>query len=136
MTDSFRPDAAEEAAVDAGGAPRASGHGARFATAVERDHACARLAASMALVVRIEVEASARGRLADVIDEAIERELEARGAAPPGIGSSSDADAALSDQLFRARRVGASGIGLVLGPLRAAASSRGAVEPEDSATLR
>ncbi len=109
---------------------------ARFAPAHERDAACERLASSMALVVRVSVGPSARGRLSDVIDEAIERELDARGSAPPGIGASSDADAALSDQLFRARRVGAMGLAIALGPLRAATSARGAVEPEDSATLR
>jgi hypothetical protein len=88
------------------------------------------------LVLRLErVGASARGRLADVIDEAMERELAARGAASPGIGSSSDADAALSDQLFRARQVGIRRVCLALGPLRAAASPRGAIEAEDSRTL-
>jgi len=81
------------------------------------------------------VGASARGRLADVIDEAMERELAARGAASPGIGSSSDADAALSDQLFRARQVGIRRVCLALGPLRAATSPRGAIEAEDSRTL-
>ncbi len=88
------------------------------------------------LVLRLErVGASARGRLADVIDEAMERELAARGAASPGIGSSSDADAALSDQLFRARQVGVRRVCLALGPLRAAASTSGAIEAEDSRTL-
>ena len=109
----------------------------RFVARGERGHVRAQLEAARVLVVNVEaIGASARGRLADVIDEAIERELDARGAAPPGIGASSDADAALSDQLFRARRVGAQGVGLVLGPLRAATSPRGAVEAEDSATLR
>jgi len=129
MTDSYRP--AMASASNAPLLPRA-----RFAPANERDAACERLASSMALVVHVAVEASARGRLSDVIDESIERELDARGAAPPGIGAASDADAALSDQLFRARRVGAMGIALAVGPLRAATSARGAIEPEDSATLR
>jgi hypothetical protein len=89
-----------------------------------------------ALIVHVDVHADARGRLSDVLDEAIEAALEARGAAGPGIGSASDADAALSDQLFRARRVGATGIAIALGSLRAACSPRFALEPEDSATLR
>jgi hypothetical protein len=110
---------------------------ARFLSASEREEACRALEAGRALVVRLEaIGAGARGRLADVIDEAIERELDARGAAPPGIGSASDADAALSDQLFRARRIRATGIALSLGPLRAATSALGALEPEDGATLR
>jgi hypothetical protein len=94
------------------------------------------LGGAATLVLRLErVGASARGRLADVIDEAIERELAARGAASPGIGSSSDADAALSDQLFRARQVGVRRVCLALGPLRAAVSPSGAIEAEDSRTL-
>src|SRR5690349_2445139 len=73
--------------------------GARFVSSAERARARAELEKGRALVVGIEaIGASARGRLADVVEEAIERELDARGAAPPGIGSTSDADAALSDQ--------------------------------------
>jgi hypothetical protein len=88
------------------------------------------------LVVRLDrVGPSARGRLADVIDEAIERELAARGATSPGIGSASNADAALSDQLFRARQLGIRTLALAFGSLRGAASPRGALEADDSATL-
>jgi hypothetical protein len=131
MTESLPPAAASH------GHEEASATRTRFIDAEQRDMVCRALAEGQALVVRIEdVGAQARGRLADVIDEAIERELDARGGAPPGIGASSDADAALGDQLFRARRVGAKGIALVLGPLGAAASPRGAIEPEDAATLR
>jgi hypothetical protein len=89
------------------------------------------------IVVELEgVGPSLRGRLSDALDDAIERELGARGAAAPGLTSASDRDAALGDQLFRARRVGAPGIAIVLGPLRAAAGALGALEPEDCATLR
>jgi hypothetical protein len=88
------------------------------------------------LVLRLErIGASARGRLADVIDDAMERELAARGAASPGIGSSSDADAALSDQLFRARQVGVRRVCLALGPLRAAASPSGAIPRSNTWTM-
>src|SRR5262245_6225746 len=88
------------------GQTHAASAGARFASASERARARAELEAARVLLVGIEaIGASARGRLADVIDEAIERELEARGAAPPGIGSTCDADASLADQLFRARCV-------------------------------
>ncbi len=89
------------------------------------------------IVVELEgVGPSVRGRLVDVLDDAIERELAARGAAGPGLTSASSRDASLSDQLFRARRVGAPGIAIVLGPLRAAANPIGALEPEDCVTLR
>ncbi len=108
-----------------------------FATPTERDAACGQLAESGMIVVELEgIGPSARGHLADAIDEAIERELAVRGGAGPGITSASDRDAALSDQLFRARRLGAPGIAIVLGPLRAAAGALGALEPEDCATLR
>jgi len=138
MSDSLRPSALSEPAPARCPGPSARETSrARFLDAERREEACSALEAKQALVVRVEtIGASARGRLADVIEEAIERELDARGAAPPGIGSASDADAALSDQLFRARRVGATGIALALGRLRAATSPRGALEPEDGATLR
>jgi hypothetical protein len=112
--------------------PRETPSPVRFLDAAAR----AGLGGAATLVLRLErIGASARGRLADVIDEAMERELAARGAASPGIGSSSDADAALSDQLFRARQVGVRRVCLALGPLRAAASTSGAMEAEDSRTL-
>ncbi|HEY2514949.1 MAG TPA: hypothetical protein VGI39_28985 [Polyangiaceae bacterium] len=110
---------------------------ARFLDEEARELACRKLETERVLVARLRsVGASARGRLGEFIEEAVERELDARGAAPPGIGSASDRDAGLSDQLFRARRVGAKGIAVALGPLHAATSTVGALEPEDSATLR
>src|SRR6516225_3518705 len=121
----------------------ASGHRAMglgrfaFGKAIERDAECGTLRMSGMIVVELEgVGPSLRGRFADALDDAIEQELAARGAAAPGLTSASDRDAALSDQLFRARRVGAPGIAIVLGPLRAAAGPLGALEPEDCATLR
>lgn len=118
---------------------RHRGFGGRvlFAKANERDMECGSLRMARMIVVELEgLGPSVRGRLGDVLDDAIERELGARGAPGPGLTSSSDRDAALSDQLFRARRVGAPGLAIVLGPLRAAAGPLGALEPEDSATLR
>src|ERR1700728_3185962 len=87
MSDSLRPMAiaSEPAGANASGRVAAQ---ARFLEASERAEGWRALEAEHALVVRIEaIGASARGRLADVIEEAIERELDARGAAPPGIGS-------------------------------------------------
>ncbi len=89
------------------------------------------------LVAELEgVGPSARGRLAELITETIERELTARGEASPGLADAADRDALLSDQLFRARRSGATGIAVVLGPLRAATGAMGALDPNDCATLR
>jgi hypothetical protein len=111
--------------------------GVRFATADERDTTSVELARESMVVVELEgIGPSARGRLAEVVDEAVERCLAARGAATPGITSGSDRDATLSDQLFRARRAGAAGIAIVLGPLRACTGFKSALEPEDAATLR
>jgi hypothetical protein len=108
-----------------------------FSKALERDTECSGLRVAGMIVVELEgIGPSLRGRLGDALDDAIERELAARGAAGPGLTSASDRDAALSDQLFRARRVGAPGIAIVLGPLRAAAGPSSALEPEDCATLR
>ncbi len=108
-----------------------------FAKALERDTATGSLGLSGMVVVELEgIGPSLRGRLRDAIDEGIESELAARGASGPGLTSASDRDATLSDQLFRARGVGAPGIAIVLGPLRAAAGAFGAIEPEDCATLR
>ncbi len=108
-----------------------------FAAEDERDAACLRLERGGMVVAELEgIGPSRRGRLAEAIDEAIDSRLAARGAAAPGITSGSDRDATLSDQLFRARRSGATGLAIVLGPLRALTGALAALEPEDCATLR
>jgi hypothetical protein len=122
---------------DAGGSASEGTGEIRFATLDERDAASVRLERTGHLVAELEgIGPSARGRLGEAIDEAIEEALSARGATAPGITSGSDRDATLSDQLFRARRVGGRGLAIVLGPLRAATNPLSALEPEDSATLR
>lgn len=120
------------------GAPATRGE-TGFATMDDRDEACARFASAGMIVVELEgIGPSARGRLADVIDEAIERSLAQRGAGSRGLSADRDPDASLSDQLFRARRAGAAGIAVVLGPLRAAAAAgfQSALGPQDTAALR
>ena len=108
-----------------------------FCKPLDRDAETHSLRLAGLVVVELEgIGPSARGRLGDVLDDALERELAARGASGPGLTSASERDAALSDQLFRARRLGAAGMAIVLGPLRAAANALGALEPEDCATLR
>lgn len=77
-----------------------------------------------------------RGRLALYIEGAIEDALERRGASPPGVGASSDLDASLSDQLYRARQVDAGGIALSIYSLEGIANLAGALDAEDSAVLR
>ncbi len=118
------------------GARELTGH-VVFASEGERDAACVQLERAGMVVAELEgIGPSRRGRLAEAIDEALESKLVARGAAPPGITSGSDRDATLSDQLFRARRAGATGLAVVLGPLRAITGELAALEPEDCATLR
>ena len=77
-----------------------------------------------------------RGRIALLIEGAIEEALERRGAAPPGVGASSDLDATLSDQLYRARLVGAKGFVIALSSLEGIANLAGSLDAEDSAVLR
>jgi hypothetical protein len=77
-----------------------------------------------------------RGRFALLVETAVEEALERRGAPPPGVGASSDLDASLSDQLYRARLVGSPGIAISIGSLEGIANLAGALEAEDSAVLR
>jgi hypothetical protein len=77
-----------------------------------------------------------RGRLALLIESAIESALEQRGALPPGVGASSDLDASLSDQLYRARQVGKQGLALFIPSLEGVANLAGSLDAEDSAVLR
>src|SRR5262245_50754897 len=83
-----------------------------------------------------EIGPGARGRLAEVVDDAIEQALRQRGGALPGICASADADASLSDQLYRARKLGRVGFALALGPLASLTDAHGAVVPEDGAAVR
>ncbi len=92
-------------------------------------------AARMLYVELLSPTPALRGQLGEAIEAAIEEVLRRRGAAPPGVLASSDWDASLSDQLFRARSVGARGIAVVLGDLRAI-TCRGCLDAEDSAALR
>jgi len=89
------------------------------------------------LTVRVALPGThGRGRLAVVLEESIEKALELRGACPPGIGACSDSDASLSDQLYRARLLGAPGLALAIERLEAIANHAGALDAEDSAVLR
>lgn len=82
--------------------------------------------------------ATMRRRLAEHVDDYLERELDARGAPTPYLAAWSplaeDAPGRLADQLHRAREVGATGIAIVLGTLARTAAP--ALAEEDSATLR
>lgn len=89
------------------------------------------------LVVDVpRLEPWARGSLAERIDDAVEDALATRSAPGPGVESASDQEAALGDQLFRARRTGATGVAIVLGSLASLADASGAVSPTDCAAIR
>ena len=89
------------------------------------------------LIVQPDPPASAsRGRLALLLDEAIELVLRGRHAPPSGVGASDDWDGSLSDQLYRARACGAHGLCVRLPSLRALVGPHGALGADDSAVLR
>ncbi len=77
-----------------------------------------------------------RGKLALVLEEAIEGALERRGACPPGVGAATDLDTSLGDQLYRARLVEARGLCVYVPNLEGATTLGGALDAEDSAALR
>src|SRR4051812_7027250 len=113
--------------------------GISFASAEAQVQRTAELLGADAIVVVMSPPAaSIRGRLAERLDDIIERELGARGAPSPYLTEWSampdDIEARLADQLFRARTVGATGIAIAMGSL--AAIARPALTPEDSALVR
>lgn len=130
------PETAYEPSVE----PRseASPHGeVRLLPREERVLLRGALEAARLLVVTLDdLGPGARGRLSDRIDDAIEAALRDRGGAPPGVTTICDADAALSDQLYRLRQIGKVGLALDVGSLLGLADARGALEPDDGATLR
>ena len=80
--------------------------------------------------------AAHRSRLAHLFEEAVELGLQQRQAPPAGVAASSDLDGSLSDQLYRARAVGAKGICVYVPPLLRITGAAGALDAEDSAILR
>ena len=107
----------------------------RFVRADEFAACSNALRAQGALVVNVALYGCTRGSLASTCDEAIEDALHARGASGPGIGSEGEPCATLSDQLFRARRLGFRGIALLLPTLRPLAAPVGALDAVDAQAL-
>ena len=110
-----------------------------FASMEEQSQLCTELLGAGALLVTVPPPGQdMRGRLGEVLEELVERELARMGAPSPYLAAWSampeDAQARLADQLFRARTVGATGIAIAVGSLRALAAV--ALTPDDSATLR
>lgn len=82
------------------------------------------------------VPAAVRTRLGDTIDAAIEGQLVAHGAPPPGIDANADASACLDDQFQRADSIKVRGLCIVLASLGALVDEDGCLDPRDSRTLR
>jgi hypothetical protein len=112
----------------------------RFVTANERSQSHGSLGLLLTVCVP-PTDGAANGqpprvRLRDVIESAIESALELNDAPPAGAFDLADLDQCLSDQLYRARSVGAGGLVLYLPDLTSAGSLAGALDAEDSAVLR
>ncbi len=110
-----------------------------FSSAEEQAQRSAELLGAGALLVTLPPPIKdARGRLGELLEELVERELARQGAPSPYLAAWSampeDAQATLADQLFRARSVGATGLAIAMGSLRAIANPT--LCPDDSATLR
>jgi hypothetical protein len=128
------PSKIDGATVDARSAPAGE---VRFVTREEAVRLRGALEAARLLFVQVDdLGAGTRGRLAEAIDEAVERALRDRGAAPPGIAATSDAGDALADQLYRTRQIGRVGLAIDVGALSALVDARGSLEPEDGGSIR
>ena len=109
--------------------------GLRFVTAAGAPEVVASLAAQGGLIVSVPTQGTRRGALAERFEECIEAALRARGASAAGFGADGDEDGRLSDQLFRARRTGFSGLVLDIGPLRALCAPVGGLDAADARLL-
>lgn len=77
-----------------------------------------------------------RGRLGLYIEEAIENELEIRGALAPGIQASTGLDGSLADQLYRARLLNMTGLALTIPDLEGITNLGRVLDADDSSVLR
>src|SRR6266542_5580875 len=117
----------------------------RFLTPEERSRLRSEITSTGFLIVEVPsppwmssspIGVPQRSKFRDVVDSAIESALEAAGAPSAGVSGFPDLDQCLSDQLFRARSIGASGLALFVPYLAAAGNLAGALDAEDSAVLR
>ncbi len=110
-----------------------------FASEQEQAQRSIELLGAGALLVTVPPpRPDARGRLGEVIEELVERELARMGAPSPYLAAWSampeDAQSRLADQLFRVRTVGATGLVIAVGTMSAIAVPT--LTADDSATLR
>jgi hypothetical protein len=76
------------------------------------------------------------GLLDRIVEEEIDQALQRRGAPAAGTSSRCSTEAMLDDQLLRARAAGINGIALALGSVSGLVTASGALDPDDSHTLR
>ncbi len=88
-----------------------------------------------ALVITVRAYGTQRGGLGEHVEEAIEGSLRSLGAGAEGIAFDRDEDARLSDELFRARRLGFGGIALRLTAVRALCAPVGGLDAADARTI-
>lgn len=88
------------------------------------------------LVMLDKPGAEHRAAFEDFVIQAIEFELDRRGAAPPGWRRHDVIEAKLSDQLYRTRLLGSGGLALRFSDLDGIADADGQLGVEDSSTLR
>ncbi len=88
------------------------------------------------LVMLDKPSAEHRGAFEAFVIQAIESELDRRGAAPPGWRRQDVIEAKLSDQLYRTRLLGSGGLALRFSELDGIADADGQLGMEDSSTLR
>lgn len=108
--------------------------GTRFVSSDEAPRLHESLATEAALVVQVVCDE--RGRLMEKIEARIETELAARGASSPGMGADDAADTLLSDQLFRARKLGHRGLCVSVAGLERLAAPVGGLDAVDARALR
>ena len=106
--------------------------GVHFAAAAQHAELSTELRARRYLVAA--VPSAERGRLRHAIDEAVEGALAMRGALPSAVHLDAGLEPTIRDQVFRARALGATGLSVMLPPLRSACAE-GALDAADSATL-
>lgn len=113
-----------------GSAPVPPG-GVLFVTAARQAEVCAELQLRRYLVVCAPPRTPGERGLRAAIDDAVEGALALRGALPPGAPVGADAEAAVRDQVLRARALGTAGLALAFPPLSGAAAE----EPSKAALL-
>lgn len=111
----------------------ASAGGAIFGSPTQRRADCA--AAQRRRYLVAQAERVQPGELRRAVDEAVEGALAMRGALPPAVGVQADVGAAIRDQLFRVRALGARGLTLCLPSLTPAADESGMLNDHDARVL-